>query len=182
MAGRRTRNSVNMNDPRDPISIIHDLSELIREQAQNHHEQIQQLLQNHPPPPPQPNPQNLYEKFLRMNPSEFHGGPDPVIAEEWIKSLEVIFDYMQMGDRERVHCALFLLRNEARNWWEGAKEGIELENLQWSIFKVQFFEKYFSKDIRANKLKEFLELRQGDLSMTEYVHRQRCRGKEEPLH
>ncbi|XP_012838034.1 PREDICTED: uncharacterized protein LOC105958576 [Erythranthe guttata] len=104
-----------------------------------------------------------------MNPSEFHGGPDPVVAEEWIKSLEVIFDYMQMNDRERVHCALFLLRNEARNWWEGAKEGIELENLSWQAFKVQFFEKYFSKDVRANKLKEFMELRQGDLPMTEYI-------------
>ncbi|XP_012849433.1 PREDICTED: uncharacterized protein LOC105969229 [Erythranthe guttata] len=170
MAGRPSRNTAATNNLPDTANVILGLSNLIREQAQNHHDQIQQLLQSRQTPPtPQPNPQSLYERFLRMKPSEFHGDPDPVVAEEWIKSLEVIFDYMQMDDRERVHCALFLLRNEARNWWEGAKEGFELENLSWEAFKVQFFEKYFSKDVRANKLKEFLELRQGNLTMTEYV-------------
>ncbi|XP_012830024.1 PREDICTED: uncharacterized protein LOC105951179 [Erythranthe guttata] len=104
-----------------------------------------------------------------MNPSEFHGGTDPTIAEEWIKSLEVIYDYMQMTDRDRVHCAILLLRNEARHWWEGIKEGTNLETLPWTDFKVQFFEKYFSKDVRAHKLKEFLELSQGDLPMIEYI-------------
>ncbi|XP_012833434.1 PREDICTED: uncharacterized protein LOC105954306 [Erythranthe guttata] len=170
MAGRPSRNTAATNNLPDTANVILGLSNLIREQAQNHHDQIQQLLQSRQTPPtPQPNPQSLYERFLRMKPSEFHGDPDPVVAEEWIISLEVIFDYMQMDDRERVHCALFLLRNEARNWWEGAKEGVELENLSWEAFKVQFFEKYFSKDVRANKLKEFLELRQGNLTMTEYV-------------
>ncbi|XP_012850947.1 PREDICTED: uncharacterized protein LOC105970658 [Erythranthe guttata] len=106
-----------------------------------------------------------------MNPSEFHGGIDPTVAEEWIKSLEVIYDYMKMTDQDRVHCAIFLLRNEARHWWEGIKEGVNLENLSWDNFKIQFFEKYFSKDVRAHKLREFLELRQGDLSMIEYIRR-----------
>ncbi|XP_012845769.1 PREDICTED: uncharacterized protein LOC105965752 [Erythranthe guttata] len=76
-----------------------------------------------------------------------------------------------MTDRDRVHCAIFLLRNEARHWWEGIKEGTNLETLPWTDFKVQFFEKYFSKDVRAHKLKEFLELRQGDLPMIEYIRR-----------
>ncbi|XP_012845392.1 PREDICTED: activity-regulated cytoskeleton-associated protein-like [Erythranthe guttata] len=106
-----------------------------------------------------------------MNPTEVDGGIDPAVAEEWIKSLEVIYDYMQMANRDRVHCAIFLLRNEARHWWEGIKEGTNLKNLQWSEFKVQLFEKYFSKDLRAHKLKESLELRQGDLPMIEYIRR-----------
>ncbi|XP_012841508.1 PREDICTED: uncharacterized protein LOC105961790 [Erythranthe guttata] len=100
-----------------------------------------------------------------MNPSEFHGGTDPAIAEEWIQSLEVIYDYMKMTDRDRVHCAI------ARHWWEGIKEGTNLETLPWTDFKIQFFEKYFSKDVRAHKLEEFLELRQGDLPMIEYIRR-----------
>ncbi|XP_012836320.1 PREDICTED: uncharacterized protein LOC105956953 [Erythranthe guttata] len=175
MARRLTRNSQGTptNEPTDVNQTIHNLSNLIREQAQNHQRQIDQLFRrNHPPPPPsQAAPHAIYERFLKMNPFEFHGGTDPTIAEEWVKSLEVIYDYMQMTDRDRVHCALFLLRNEARHWWEGVKEGVDLDTIQWTDFKLQFFEKYFSKDVRAHKLKEFLELRQGELPMLEYIRR-----------
>ncbi|XP_012846763.1 PREDICTED: uncharacterized protein LOC105966725, partial [Erythranthe guttata] len=173
MARRITRGnpSTPSDAPQDHNQTIDNLSNVIREQAQNHQRQIEQLLQRNQTPPQNNAPQAIYERFLRMNPSEFHGGTDPTIAEEWIKSFEVIYDYMQMTDRDRVHCAICLLRNEARHWWEGIKEGTNLETLPWTYFKVQFFEKYFSKDVRAHKLKEFLELRQGDLPMIEYIRR-----------
>ncbi|XP_012828509.1 PREDICTED: uncharacterized protein LOC105949736 [Erythranthe guttata] len=77
---------------------------------------------------------------------------------------------MVMKDSDRIHCALFLLKNEARNWWEGAKNGIDLANTTWEAFKVLFFEKYFSKNVRAQKLKEFLELK-GNLPVAEFTHR-----------
>lgn len=115
MAYRRTR-AQSMDSPTPKQSrTIQDLTTLIRE----HSSQIQQLLnlqnpQNPPPQPPQPSPQATYERFLKLHPIEFHGGPDPTIAEEWVKSLEVIFEYLKMRDRYRIHCALFLLKNEAR--------------------------------------------------------------------
>ncbi|XP_012857139.1 PREDICTED: uncharacterized protein LOC105976416 [Erythranthe guttata] len=172
VSGAQTRAQNAANGPNDQSRTIQDLTALVREQ----NEQIQLLvnLQNqNPPPPPTQNtaPHAIYERFLRMHPAEFHGGPDPTIAEEWIKSLEVIFDYMEMSNRDRIHCSLFLLKNEARHWWEGTKEGIDLTNTTWSAFKILFFEKYFSKNLRAQKLKEFLELKQGNLSVAEYVRR-----------
>ena len=48
----------------------------------------------------------LYERFRRQKPTEFKGTPDPLVAEEWIKSLEVIFDYMELDDRQCVTCAV----------------------------------------------------------------------------
>ncbi|XP_012850982.1 PREDICTED: uncharacterized protein LOC105970696 [Erythranthe guttata] len=172
MSGAQTRAQNAANGPNDQSRTIQDLTALVREQ----NEQIQRLvnLQNqNPPPPPTQNttPQAIYERFLRMHPAEFHGGPDPTIGEEWITSLEVIFDYMEMSDQDRIHCSLFLLKNEARHWWEGTKEGIDLTNTTWSAFKILFFEKYFSKNLRAQKLKEFLELKQGNMSVPEYVRR-----------
>ncbi|XP_012838060.1 PREDICTED: uncharacterized protein LOC105958603 [Erythranthe guttata] len=168
MSGARTRAQNAANDPHNQSRTIQDLTALVREQ----NEQINRLvnLQNRNPPPPPPPPplqlrntapQATYERFLKMHPTEFHAGPSPTVAEEWIKSLEVIFEYMVMNDSDRIHCALFLLKNEARNWWEGAKSGIDLANTTWEAFKVLFFEKYFSKNVRAQKLKEFLELKQG---------------------
>lgn len=41
------------------------------------------------------------------------------------------------------------------------KAGLELENTTWEAFKVLFFEMYFSKNVRAQKLNEFLDLKQG---------------------
>ncbi|XP_012844421.1 PREDICTED: uncharacterized protein LOC105964458 [Erythranthe guttata] len=177
MSGARTRAQNAANAPHNQSRTIQDLTALVREQ----NEQINRLvnLQNqnpHPPPPPPPQPritapQATYERFLKMHPTEFHGGPSPTVAEEWIKSLEDIFEYMVMNDSDRIHCALFLLKNEARNWWEGAKSGIDLANTTWEAFKVLFFEKYFSKNVRAQKLKEFLELKQGNLTIAEFTRR-----------
>ncbi|XP_073318165.1 uncharacterized protein [Primulina huaijiensis] len=55
-----------------------------------------------------------------MDPKEFSGTTDPMIAEGWIKSIEVIFAFMELQDADRVRCATFLLTGEARLWWESA--------------------------------------------------------------
>ncbi|KZV35366.1 hypothetical protein F511_02970 [Dorcoceras hygrometricum] len=41
------------------------------------------------------------EKFRRQKPKEFSGTTDPLVAESWIKSMEVIFEYLQMPDLDR---------------------------------------------------------------------------------
>lgn len=76
-----------------------------------------------------------------------------------------------MNDRDRIHCAIFLLKNKAHHWWEGTKIGVKLGNTTWEAFKVPFFEKYSSKNVRAQKLKEFLELKQENLPAAEYARR-----------
>ncbi|XP_012852513.1 PREDICTED: uncharacterized protein LOC105972115 [Erythranthe guttata] len=173
MSGARTRAQNAANDPHNQSCTIQDLTTLAREQ----NEQINRLanLQNRnplpPPPPPPPRNTASYERFLKMHPTEFHGGPSPTVAEEWIKSLEVISEYMVMNDSDRIHCALFSSKNESRNWWECAKSGIDLANTTWEAFKVIFFEKYFSKNVRAQKLKEFLELKEGNLTVAEFTRR-----------
>lgn len=75
-----------------------------------------------------------------------------------------------MRDRYRIHCAIFLLKNEARYWGKGTKTGVELRSTSWETFKQLFFEKYFSKIVRARKLKEFLDLKQGS-SVAKYARR-----------
>ncbi|XP_073014543.1 uncharacterized protein [Primulina eburnea] len=64
-----------------------------------------------------------------------------MVAEEWIKSIEVIFDFMELQDADRVMCATFLLSGDARLWWESA-----------SVLT-----------------REFMMLRQGHSSVTEFV-------------
>ncbi|XP_047307882.1 uncharacterized protein LOC124911440 [Impatiens glandulifera] len=79
---------------------------------------------------------------MGFKPAEFNGSTDPMVAEEWIQSLETIFEFMQISNGDRVRCTTFMFRDDARIWWQGAK----------------------------NKLaREFLEIRQGDASVTDYV-------------
>ncbi|KZV52368.1 hypothetical protein F511_04973 [Dorcoceras hygrometricum] len=52
------------------------------------------------------------ERFRRQRPQEFSGTTDPLIAESWIKSIEVIFDYLQLTEKERHRCAIYMLRGD----------------------------------------------------------------------
>ncbi|XP_073051317.1 uncharacterized protein [Primulina eburnea] len=89
-----------------------------------------------------------YDRFRRMNPPDFIGGPDPL---------------------EKVDCAVFMLIKAARIWWEATKVTVNVKELKWNEFKDLFHTKYFSKEIKAKKVKEFLELRQASLSVAEYI-------------
>ncbi|XP_073014640.1 uncharacterized protein [Primulina eburnea] len=104
-----------------------------------------------------------------MNPPEFVSGADPLVALEWVKYLEAIFDYLKFTDRDRVRCTVFMLVKSARIWWEATKVTVNVSELKWNEFKEVFYAKYFSKEVKANKVKEFLELRQDSLFVAEYT-------------
>ncbi|KZV13993.1 hypothetical protein F511_44654 [Dorcoceras hygrometricum] len=71
------------------------------------------------------------------------------------------FDYFQ----ERPRCAIYMLRDDAMIWWEGAKLSVELANLSWDEFKRVFFEQYFTADKSSELKREFLTLKQGILTV-----------------
>ncbi|KZV37746.1 hypothetical protein F511_37671 [Dorcoceras hygrometricum] len=50
------------------------------------------------------------QRFRRQGPQEFLRSTDPLIVEGWIKSLEVILDYLHLTDQERPRCAIYMLR------------------------------------------------------------------------
>ncbi|XP_042409447.1 uncharacterized protein LOC121998543 [Zingiber officinale] len=102
---------------------------------------------------------------------EFKGTTDPIAAEGWIRSLEIIFDFMQLTDADKVRCTIFMLRDDARVWWEGARLTVDLATLTWAEFKEAFYAKYFTVDHKTRLARDFLELRQGDLTVAEYVRR-----------
>lgn len=104
-----------------------------------------------------------------INPPSFDGDIDPAIAEEWIKTLESMFSYLRMPDENRVNCAIFLLTHRARTWWENVKIYRRVEQMTWEQFKTIFIWTYFSNDTREKKAREFLDLRQGTMTMMEYI-------------
>ncbi|XP_060972255.1 uncharacterized protein LOC133038188 [Cannabis sativa] len=87
----------------------------------------------------------VYERFRKQQPPIFNGSSDSLEAEEWLRSVESILEYMDLNDRERVSCAASLLKKDARIW------------------------KYYSAAILAAKEDEFMNLRQNNLTITEYA-------------
>ncbi|XP_073035210.1 uncharacterized protein [Primulina eburnea] len=174
------KRKVTEGDDRTPTTdrttnVVDEFSKLIQEQTKVHGEQIQQLLsmqttiQGRGQGRTEGSEDGAYDRFRRMNPPEFIGGSDPLVALEWIKSLEAIFDYLKFNDQDKVSCAVFMLVKAARIWWEATKVTVNVRELKWDAFKELFYTKYFSREVKAKKMKEFLELRQAAMTVNEYT-------------
>ena len=156
----------------DMNQILTNLTGLVERQAGQIDRLIEQRNnQNQPPPPQVPENATICEKFMKLHPKEFNGETDPMVAEEWIKSLECIFNYMRLGDADKVSCAVYMLKNDARIWWEVTQVAVAGEQLTWERFKTVFYDKYFTADTKAEKVSQFFNLRQEGMSVSEYVRK-----------
>ncbi|GMN21902.1 hypothetical protein TIFTF001_045574 [Ficus carica] len=53
-----------------------------------------------------------------IKPKEFNGSIDPLVAQGWLKSIELVLNFMDLTDNEKVKCASYCLMDDARIWWE----------------------------------------------------------------
>ncbi|MQM11419.1 hypothetical protein Taro_044327 [Colocasia esculenta] len=73
-----------------------------------------------PPPPPvlvAEEPVMQVEKFLRLQPPTYSGGPNPDTAEHWVHEIERVFATMRCPAADRVVLAAYQLRGFALKWW-----------------------------------------------------------------
>ena len=56
-------------------------------------------------------------------------------------------------------------------WWDWVKTSRDLKAMTWAEFHGLFMSKYFSTSARHAKAQEFLDLRQGTMTVMEYVAR-----------
>ena len=63
----------------------------------------------------------IHEQFMNLNPPEFVGATDLIVAEEWLKKLGVIFEVMEVTEEQKLSLATFMLEGKARNWWEAMR-------------------------------------------------------------
>ena len=76
-----------------------------------------------------------------------------------------------VSDTTRIRLAAFQLEGEAQVWWNWAKTSRDLEAMTWAEFHDLFMGKYFSDTFRHAKAQEFKKLKQGAMTMIEYVAR-----------
>ena len=116
-------------------------------------------------------PSNL-QRFRAHHPPTFTGGGDPIVADHWFMQIENVLEAMEItSDTTRIRLAAFQLEGEARVWWRWVKTSRDLEVMTWAEFQELFMGKYFPETTRHAKAQEFLELKQGVMTVMDYVDR-----------
>jgi len=110
----------------------------------------------------------MLETFLRNHPPTFKGRYDPDGAQTWLKEIERVFRVMQCTEVQKVRFGTQMLAEEADDWWIGLLPILEQDGAEvtWVVFKREFLDRYFPEDVRGKKEIEFLELKQGNMSVT----------------
>ena len=95
-----------------------------------------------------------------------------MVADHSFMQVEKVLEAMEItSDMTRIRLATFQLEGEAQVWWNWAKTSIDLEAMTWAEFQELFMGKYFSDTARHAKAQEFLELKQGTMTVMDYVAR-----------
>ena len=114
---------------------------------------------------------DLFERFRRMSPPDFEGSTDPLVADEWLASLQVMFNLMYITDQEKVLCASYVLKRDARYWWETVRLRRDVKQMTWADFITEFNHKYFNMKSMSAQQNEFNNLKQGTMSVTDAVRK-----------
>ncbi|XP_017609284.1 uncharacterized protein LOC108455207 [Gossypium arboreum] len=141
---------------------------------------------NAQPPPPPPIPQSvpmvpqgidlerrnrlLVEKIRKHGAEEFRANKDddPERAEFWLENTIRVFDEQSCTSEECLKCAISLLRDSAYYRWKTLVSLVPHEMVTWEFFQEEFRNKYISERFMDQKHKEFLNLKQGCMTIAEY--------------
>ncbi|GMN23729.1 hypothetical protein TIFTF001_050289 [Ficus carica] len=91
----------------------------------------------------------LYERFRRMKAPEFEGTTDPIAADNWLIGIQVILDFMRLTEQEKVFCASFALKKDARHWWMTVQMRRDVTAMGWQDFVTEFRTMYYNREILA---------------------------------
>ncbi|XP_050878174.1 uncharacterized protein LOC127081990 [Lathyrus oleraceus] len=78
---------------------------------------------------------------------------------------------MAYTEEHKVLFGTHMLSEEAEDWWDNTRQILEVvgAEITWTVFRVQFLEKYFPEDVGSKKEIEFLKLKQGNMTVAEYA-------------
>jgi hypothetical protein len=73
---------------------------------------------NNPPPPPPPPQVDRLAHFFRLRPNKFSSAIDPIVADDWLSSVNKDLVTCECTDAEKIRFTAHLLEGPATMWWE----------------------------------------------------------------
>ena len=122
-----------------------------------------------PPQQPPPPPQVRHGDFMRIGPSTFEGTGEPLLADDWLKEMERKLNLAHVGAGDRVTYATNQLIGTAADWWENfCAAHADPTAIMWPEFVAAFKAQHIPPGVMNMHRKEFLELKQGKMTVSEY--------------
>jgi hypothetical protein len=146
MAPRRTNNSNNNANNNNANNNNDAVQQLIAAQAQMM-QMMTQFFQHQnnnnnappPPPPPPPPPQvDRLTRFLRLRPSKFATATEPIVADDWLRSVNKDLVTCECTEAEKIRFTAHLLEGPAAMWWETYQVTHPVETLDGDTFREGF--------------------------------------------
>jgi hypothetical protein len=108
--------------------------------------------------------------FQRTKPPTFSQAMESMDADDWLKSVENKLQVMQCNNRDKVLLASHQLSGLAADWWDAYVEAHEEpESINWPEFRATFCAHHVPHGVIKQNKKEFQDLKQGSISMNEYM-------------
>ncbi|GMN71109.1 hypothetical protein TIFTF001_052618, partial [Ficus carica] len=117
---------------------------------------------------PEPEPELEHAGWLEYE-EDFEGPTDPIAADNWLIDIQVILDFMRLTEQEKVLCASFVLKKDARHWWMTVQLRRDVTAMNWQDFVTEFHAMYYNREILAAQQDEFTSLKQGSMTVMEAV-------------
>jgi hypothetical protein len=113
-----------------------------------------------------------YLDFSETRPPLFVEDEDPLEADEWIRVIEQKFGLLRCTETQKPLFAAQQLRGPASTWW-GNYVAIQPVGHQvtWDKFKLAFREHYILEGVLHMKQEEFMKLKQGGDTITQYLNK-----------
>ncbi|XP_026428958.1 uncharacterized protein LOC113324893 [Papaver somniferum] len=160
---RRMNGSIGPHDEGFSVVVraLNDVAQAMQQQVNFNH--------NAPPPPPPLDQRALLViRFSEQKHDSFKGSPDPLVAEDWINKIEKIFTLLGVNDEDKLDLAVFKLEGEATRWWELTRRSRNDGLFTWVEFRLAFLNKYFPQTARNQRMIEFMQLTQRNMTVAQY--------------
>jgi hypothetical protein len=132
--------------------------------------QAQQNQPQAPPPPPPPAPRDKNKEFMSHHPPTYSHSTDPLDADDWLKTVTKKLERAQCNDREMVLYASGRLEGQASDWWDAYTVAHPAPNtITWQQFRDAFRAHHIPDGVLKLKQREFLALKQGNMSVNKYL-------------
>jgi hypothetical protein len=111
-----------------------------------------------------------YSDFLATHPPVFADATDPLETDSWLRTTESKFGLLHCTEYQKTIYAAQQLRSEAEAWWASYIATLpDDHHVPWGEFCTAFLAHHLSVGLLRSKLKEFLDLEQGNQSVFNYT-------------
>ena len=106
---------------------------------------------------------------MSPKPPTLSRSPNPLHANDWLKSVEKMLNIAQCSDQEKVLYASSHLTGLSTDWWDSYTAAHDAAHtITWAEFATQFRNYHIPASLMKIKKKEFLSLKQRNMSVSEY--------------